>query len=166
MNNSKIIFVQLILICFILFSFGDLLAQSPVPAGAKLEKLAYGYKQPEGPVWIDSLGLLFSDIRANKIYRWSPTDSLVTPYLEPSDSSNGLTLDLQGRLILTQMAKRRVSRQESNGNITPLASTYNGKKFNSPNDLVVKSDGSIFFTDPDFNTPTGQIKDMGFKGCI
>jgi gluconolactonase len=64
------------------------------------------------------------------------------------------------------MAKRRVSRQESDGNITVLTSTYNGKKYNSPNDLVVKSDGSIFFTDPDFNTPKGQTKELTFKGIF
>jgi gluconolactonase len=142
------------------------LSQSPVPSTAKIEKLATGFKQPEGPVWIDSLGILFSDIQGNKIYRWSPVDSTLTDYLKPSDSSNGLTLDRQGRLILTQMAKRRVSRQETNGTITPLVSTYHGKKFNSPNDVVVKSDGSIIFTDPDFNTPLGQTKEMGFKGIF
>ncbi len=142
------------------------MAQSPVPESAKLEKLVTGFKQPEGPVWIDGLGLLFSDIQANKIYRWLPSDSSLVTYLYPSDSSNGLTLDLQGRLILTQMAKRRIARQETDGTITPLASTYNGKKFNSPNDLVVKSDGSIFFTDPDFDTPWGQKKEMEFKGVF
>ena len=142
------------------------LAQSPVPSTAKLEKLATGFKQPEGPVWVDSLGILFSDIIGNKIYRWSPVDSTLTEYLKPSDSSNGLTLDVQGRLVLTQMAKRRVARREVDGTITPLASTYYGRKFNSPNDVVVKSDGSIYFTDPDFNTPLRQTKDMGFKGIF
>jgi gluconolactonase len=91
-------------------------------------------------------------------------DSSLTAYLNPSDSSNGLTLDLQGRLILTQMAKRRVARQEPDGTITTLVSTYNGKKFNSPNDVIVKSDGSIFFTDPDFNVPAGQKKELTFQG--
>ena len=84
--------------------------------------------------------------------------------MNPSDSSNRLTLDLQGRLILTQMELRRVSRRETNGTITPLASTYNGKRFNSPNDVVVKSDSSIFFTDPDFNIPIGEKAELSFKG--
>ncbi len=75
-----------------------------------------------------------------------------------------MTLDRQGRLILTQMEKRRVSRREFNGTITPLASTYNGKKFNSPNDIVVKSDGTIFFTDPDYNIPFGQSTELGYNG--
>ncbi|MGD0338366.1 MAG: SMP-30/gluconolactonase/LRE family protein [Bacteroidota bacterium] len=139
-------------------------AQSPIPPGAKLDTVVSGLSQLEGPVWKDGLGLLFSDIARSRIYLWSPSDSSITIYLYPSDSSNGLTLDAQGRLILTQMQKRRVSRQESNGTITPLASTFRGKKFNSPNDLVVKSDGSIFFTDPDFNIPAGQTKELSFKG--
>jgi gluconolactonase len=138
--------------------------QSPIPPGAKLEKIAVGILQPEGPIWIDSLGLLFSDIAGNKIYRFSPSDSSLTTFLNRSDSSNGMTLDLQGRLILTQMGLRRVSRRETNGTITPLASTYKGKKFNSPNDVVVKSDSSIFFTDPDFNIPNGEKAELSFKG--
>jgi gluconolactonase len=138
----------------------------PVPPDAVVELLYTGFLQPEGPVWIDGSGIIFSDIMANRIYLWSPTDSSLSTYLNPSDSSNGLTLDLQGRLILTQMAKRRVARREPNGDITPLAVTYKGRKFNSPNDVVVKSDGSIFFTDPDFNTPAGQTKEMGFKGIF
>jgi gluconolactonase len=152
--------------CLLLLFTATAAFSQPVPPGAVLEKLRTGFLQPEGPVWIDSLGILFSDIKADKIYRWSPVGDTLTTYLYPSDSSNGLTLDLQGRLILTQMAERRVSRRETNGTITPLASTYKGRKFNSPNDLVVKSDGSIFFTDPDFNTPLGQTKEMGFKGVF
>jgi gluconolactonase len=139
-------------------------AQSPVPDDAKLELLATGFQQPEGPVWNDSLGLLFSDIKANILYQWSPVDSSLTKYLPHSDSSNGLTYDFQGRLILTQMELRRVSRQEFDGTITPLASTYKGKRFNSPNDVVVKSDGAIFFTDPTFNIPFGQHQELPYAG--
>jgi sugar lactone lactonase YvrE len=159
-----------ILIYFALFFYlQTALAQSPVPSGAVLEKLRTGFLQPEGPVWKDGVGLLFSDIQANIIYCWSPVDSSLTTYLNPSNNSNGLTFDLQGRLILTQMSAttRRVARQEPGGTITSLTSTYNGKKYNSPNDLVVKSDGSIFFTDPDFNTPGGlAAREMGFKGVF
>lgn len=153
-----------ILYLFILLIPVSTTAQSPIPPNAKLEKLTTGFLQPEGPVWVDSIGLLFSDIQANTIYRWSPSDSSLTPYLYPSDSSNGLTLNLQRRLILTQMAKRRVARQDSNGTITPLTSTFRGKKYNSPNDVAVKSDGSIFFTDPDFNIPLGQSSELIFRG--
>lgn len=130
----------------------------------RLEKLATGFQQPEGPVWKDGVGLLFSDIARSKIYVWSPVDSSTGIYLQPSDSSNGLTLDRQGRLILTQMLKRRVSRLETDGSITSLVSTYGGKKFNCPNDVVVRSDGSIFITDPDFNIPAGQLSELHFQG--
>jgi gluconolactonase len=75
-----------------------------------------------------------------------------------------LTLDLQGRLILTQMGLRRVSRRDTDGTITPLVSTFNGKRFNCPNDVVVKSDSSIYFTDPDFNIPAGQTAELKMKG--
>ncbi len=155
--------IKLNLIVFLL-TLSISYAQSPVPDDAKLELLATGFQQPEGPVWKDSVGLLFSDIKANILYQWSPVDSSLTPYLQHSDSSNGLTFDLQGRLILTQMELRRVSRQEFNGTITPLASTYKGKKFNSPNDVVVKSDGAIFFTDPTFNIPQGQQQELPYAG--
>jgi gluconolactonase len=153
---------NLLIVLLLLTSF--LFAQSPIPSGAKLEKVYGSGKQLEGPVWKDGLGLLFSDIKAAKIYLLPSDGSAVKTYLEKSDSSNGLTLDKSGNLILTQMGKRRVSRQESNGNITVLADKYNGKRFNSPNDLVVKSDGSIFFTDPDFNIPTGGTKEILING--
>ncbi|HTP13814.1 MAG TPA: SMP-30/gluconolactonase/LRE family protein [Bacteroidota bacterium] len=151
-------------ILFLITCVSFALAQSPVPPGAQLEKLATGFLQPEGPLWKDSAGLLFSDIKGNTIYLWSPVDGSTKPFLSPSDSSNGLTFDRQGCLILTQMAKRRVSRQETNGLITPLVSTYTGKRFNSPNDVVVRSDNSIFFTDPDFNIPVGQQSELHYQG--
>ena len=159
---------QLILVvCLIGFVFSamtdTILAQSPIPAGAKPVQIVTGIMQPEGPVWKDGVGLLFSDIKDNKIYKWTQ-DGGKQIYLNPSDSSNGLTLDHQGRLILTQMRLRRVSRQETDGTITPLASTYSGKKFNSPNDVVVKSSGSIFFTDPNYNIPYPYDKELGFQG--
>jgi gluconolactonase len=154
---KKLSFLVLLIMC----SFTS--AQSPVPVGAKLEKIAGGFQQVEGPLWVDSLGLLFSDIMANKIYNWNEKDS-ISIFMNPSDSSNGLTLDKQGRLVLTQMEIRSVSRQEKDGSITVLASMYNGKRFNSPNDVVVKSDGGIFFTDPTFNIPLGQHQELPYSG--
>jgi len=139
-------------------------AQSILDPNAKFEIIATAIQQPEGPVWKDGIGLLFSDIKAAKIYKWESGNSS-TVYLNRSDSTNGLTLDLQGRLLAGQMGKRRIVRFENDGTQTSLASTYNGKKFNSPNDLVVKSDGSIFFTDPDFNIPGGPSKkELTFQG--
>lgn len=139
------------MVCFIVSLAA---AQSPVPPNAQLVRIATGFQFVEGPVWKDSVGLLFSDIWPAKVFRWTPESGAVL-FLEHSDSSNGLTYDRQGRLILTQMLRRRVARMETDGTITPLASTYKGKKFNSPNDVVVKSDGSIFFTDPNYNIPGG-----------
>jgi len=151
----------------LLVAFCILLAvgQSPVPHDARIEMIAGGFQFVEGPVWKDSVGLLFSDIPANTIYRWTP-DSGARVYLKPSSNSNGLTFDLQGRLLLAQTGTRRVARLETNGTQTALASTYDGKKLNSPNDLVVKSDGAIFFTDPPFNIPTGQTKELSFSGIF
>jgi len=119
--------------------------------------------QPEGPVWHQGLGLLFSDIKGNKIYKWTAENGkeIFHPH---SDSTNGLTFDLQGRLVAGQMGLRRVVRFEKDGSQTALADKYEGKRFNSPNDLVVKSDGAIFFTDPDFNIPRGQQKELSFNG--
>lgn len=147
-------------------------AQSPVPIDAKVEKLATGFLQVEGPVWYNGPGLksaidsslLFSDIAGNKIYQYSPATGKVTPFLNPSDSSNGMTFNREGRLIFCQMGFRRVVGMDSNGVITSLASTYGGKKFNSPNDVVVKSDGAIFFTDPPFNIPAGEKQELSFAG--
>jgi len=145
------------------FSVTAALSQPTVAPGSVPEKIAGNFQFVEGPVWKAGIGLLFSDIYPGKIYRWTP-DSGATLFLSPSDSSNGLTYDLLGRLLLTQMRLRRLARMNQDRSVTPLVSTFRGKKFNSPNDLVVKSDGSIFFTDPDFNVPSGEKPEIGFKG--
>lgn len=121
-----------------------------IPADAKVEKLATGMQFTEGPVW-NARGqfLVFSDIPANHMKRWSPVDGL-TDYRVPSGKSNGLTYDRQGRLIAAEHANRRVSRTEADGRVVSIASHYKGKKLNSPNDVVVKSDGSIYFSDPPY----------------
>lgn len=121
-----------------------------VPKGAKFEKVASGFVFTEGPVWNASKKCLyFSDIPSNIMRRWSK-DKGIEVFREPSGKSNGLTIDKQGRLLACEHANRRVSRTEKNGTITTIADKYNGKKLNSPNDVVVKSDGSIYFTDPPF----------------
>jgi sugar lactone lactonase YvrE len=130
---------------------------------AQVENIAGGFSFVEGPVWKDGLGLLFSDIPANRVYLWSP-DSGVSTYLNPSGNSNGLTFDSQGRLLLAQTGLRRIALLEPDGTQISLADTFNGKKLNSPNDLAVKSDGSIFFTDPPFNIPAGQQQELSFSG--
>ena len=149
---------------FLLTTATPLLAFSQPGNGSIVQRVCTGFQFVEGPVWKDGVGLLFSDIHPSVIYRWSHTDSTLSTYLKPSDSSNGLTFDSQGNLVLTQMQKRRIARQESNGSITPLVSAFRGKRFNSPNDIIVSSGGSILFTDPDFNLPAGQTKELSFRG--
>ena len=139
------------------------LAQSPVPKDAEPELIAAGFKFVEGPVWNDSLGLLFSDMHGNIAYRWMEEDS-ISEFINPSYNSNGLTFDLNGNLIVAQTGLRRVARLETDGTQTSLADNYDGKKLNSPNDLVVKSDGAIFFTDPPFNIPDGEEQELSFSG--
>lgn len=102
----------------------------------------------EGPLWLPRQeALLFSDIPANTIYMWEQ-HSGVTVYRKPSSGANGNTLDSKGRLITCEHTSRRVSRTESESRIITLASHYEGKRLNSPNDVVVRTDGSIYFTDP------------------
>jgi len=121
-----------------------------VLGNAPLKKLADGFDWVEGPVWFgDANCLLFSDIPNNRIMRWSP-DNGISTYRAPSNFSNGHTRDRQGRLISCEHGTRRVTRTEYDGQITVIADSFNGKRLNSPNDVVVKSDGTIWFTDPHY----------------
>lgn len=136
-----------------------------IPEGAVLERLETGFRFVEGPVW-DSVQqcLYFSDIPASTIYRWKPTDGY-SVYRTPSDHSNGLTLDGQRRLLACHHESRKVTRTDADGTITDVATHYQGKRLNSPNDIVVKSDGSIYFTDPPYGLK-GHIegKELPFQG--
>lgn len=115
---------------------------------AELELLAEGFRWLEGPVWFgDHACLLFSDIPNNRTLRWSAQHGIST-FLEPSDFANGQTRDLEGRLIQCHHRSRCLSRFEHNGSITTLVLQANGHRLNAPNDVVVKSDGSIWFSDP------------------
>jgi gluconolactonase len=113
------------------------------------ERLATGFQFTEGPVWMPGGYLLFSDIPANRIYKWTPEEQPKV-WREPSGHANGLTLDRQGRLIACEHGNRRVSRTEPDGTVVALAERYRGKRLNSPNDVAVKSDGAIYFTDPPY----------------
>ncbi len=148
-----------------------------VPANAKLEQVATGpgFKWTEGPVWIPRGFLLFAEIPSNSIYKWTPDGHLTLfmqpsgykgtqPYGGPEPGSNGMTLDAQGRLTVAGHANRSVWRMETmdqqrNGAITVLAESYRGKRLNSPNDLVYKSDGSLYFTDPPYGLRTQSDTD-------
>ena len=136
-----------------------------VPKDAKLEKVAGGFTWVEGPVWHKQGGyLLFSDIPANAVYRWKPGESVTlflknsgysgtTPFVGKEPGSNGLTLDASGQLVLCRHGDREIGRLEADGRITPLADRYDGRRLNSPNDLIFKSDGVLYFTDPPFGLP-------------
>jgi gluconolactonase len=115
----------------------------------KVEKVADGFQFTEGPAWHKAGYLLFSDIPANKIYKWTKKDQ-VEVYCEDSGKSNGLAFDGKGRLISCEHWNRRVARKSADGAIVVLAPFYDGKRFNSPNDLTLRSDGTIFFTDPPY----------------
>jgi gluconolactonase len=114
------------------------------------QRVATGFRFTEGPVWIhEKNSFLCSDIPANRIYELA-VDGRVTTFREPSGNSNGLTRDKQGRLIACEHGNRRVTRTEPNGIVKSLAERFRANKLNSPNDVVVKSDGSVYFTDPSY----------------
>jgi gluconolactonase len=119
------------------------------------ERIAGGFQFTEGPVWRPGGELLFSDIPASRIYRWQPGGE-ATVWREPSGNSNGLTLDRQGRLIACEHGNRRVSRTEADGSVTAIAESYSGKRLNRPNDVVVRSDGSVYFSDPPYGAKPGE----------
>ncbi len=149
---------------------------SPNP---KIFKLAEGFKFTEGPIWIREGGyLLFSDPNNNTIYKYKPDGDLsvfreksgyagedIAEYGQPG--SNGLTLDKEERLTLCEHGNRRITRIEKDGQLTVLADRYEGKRLNSPNDLVYRSDGTLFFTDPPFGLPKfydDPRKELPFSG--
>ena len=113
------------------------------------EQVATGFEFTEGPVWHPDGYLLFSDIPANRIYRWDGAGPAEV-WREPSGHSNGLTLDREGRLVACEHGNRRVSRTEADGTVVALAEQYGGKRLNSPNDVAIRSDGTIYFTDPPY----------------
>ena len=125
-----------------------------VLGNAPVRQLATGFDWVEGPVWFgDAHALLFSDIPNNRIMRYIPGVG-VSVYREPANFSNGNTRDLIGRLLTCEHGTRRVTRTEIDGSITIIADQYQGKRLNSPNDVIVKSDGSIWFTDPHYGIMT------------
>lgn len=118
---------------------------------SSVEQLATGLRWAEGPVWFgDGRYLLVSDIPNNRILRWDEASGAVSEFRKPSDNANGLVRDRQGRLLACEHLTRRVTRTEYDGSITVLADRFQGKRLNSPNDIVCAQDGSIWFTDPSF----------------
>jgi gluconolactonase len=152
-----------------------------VPRNPKLFKLAEGFAFTEGPVWVRDGGyLLFSDPNQNRIYRYGPGNRLsvhreqsgyagddVSRYGQPG--SNGLTIDAQGRLATAEHGRRRISRTEKDGRVVTLVDRFEGRRLNSPNDLVYKSDGTLYFTDPPFGLPGFEddpAKELSFNAVF
>lgn len=124
-----------------------------IMGNAPVERLGTGFRWVEGPVWFgDGNYLLFSDIPNDRIMRWS--EAGITVFRQPAGFTNGHTRDLQGRLISCEHGGRRVSRTELDGRVVTLVDRFDGKRLNSPNDVVVKSDGTIWFTDPPYGIMT------------
>ena len=175
---------------FLLLAASTVLAADPVPpfqgsierldAGldaliapdAKIEVLASGFNWSEGPVWKDG-GIVFSDVPENTVFGWKEGDKVASVVLKPSGSisdptgqgSNGLALDAKGSLVLCQHGERRIARLEKDGSFTALADRFEGKRFNSPNDLVIAKSGTIYFTDPPYGLKKGgAAAELEFHG--
>jgi len=147
-----------------------------VAPDARLELLAEGFHWSEGPVWMDG-ALIFSDVPENIAYRWRPGQAHAEVFLQPSGGgeavpgvreagSNGLARDAHGRLLLCQGATRRIARYEDDG-FTAVADRYEGKRFSSPNDLALRRNGDIYFTDPPYSFTDGDaspLKELPFNG--
>lgn len=145
-----------------LYEIHDTRFRSLIVGSAVLEELYSGCRWAEGPVWFDDAQqLLWSDIPNQRMLRWVP-DGAASVYRYPSNFANGHTRDRQGRLISCEHGTRRVTRTEVDGSITVLADSFEGKRLNSPNDVVVRSDGSIWFSDPTY----GILSDYeGYKSA-
>ena len=124
---------------------------------SKVERVATGCRWAEGPVWFgDQHALIWSDVSNNRLLRWDERSGRTTVFRAPSDYSNGNTRDAAGRLVTCEQGTRRVSRTEYDGALTVLADNWQGKRLNSPNDVVGARDGSIWFTDPPFGILSDQ----------
>lgn len=137
---------------------------------ASVERLADGTRWGEGPVWFgDGRYLLWSDLPNNRIMRWDETTGAASVFRQPSNGANGNTRDRQGRLVTCEHLGRRVTRTEYDGSITVLMDHWQGKRLNSPNDVVVKSDGSVWFTDPPFGLGSlyeGTLAEPELPACV
>jgi gluconolactonase len=144
------------------FALGDAAAfHRLVASDAKVEKLGSGMKFLEGPCWVGADGgwLVFSDIPANELKKWTRTGG-VTTWRTPSNNANGNLLDAQGRLVTCEHSGRRLTRTAPDGTVETVVEAFDGKKLNSPNDVAVKSDGTLWFTDPPYGLPKGQQQEQ------
>lgn len=156
-------------------SLDDSLAEL-IDIDAEIEVLSSGHQWSEGPVWIKSDNhLLFSDVPKNKIHKWDPKTNETTVFMDPSGydgpknggrepGSNGLLLDAEGRLIVCDHGNRRVYRVEKDGTKTTLIDKFEGKKFNSPNDLIIHANGDLYFTDPPYGLADESLREIEWHG--
>lgn len=150
-----------------------------IPRGAEVEKVVDRQDWTEGPLWDARAGaLLFSDVPRNAIFRWKPAMPVTrlversgytgaAPFTGREPGSNGLAFDREGRLVVCQHGDRRIVRRESDGSVTVLAERFEGRRLNSPNDLVFRSNGDLYFTDPPFGLPKSfddPAKEIPFQG--
>jgi len=137
---------------------------------ASVEKLYSGTRWGEGPVWFgDMRSLIWSDIPNDRMLRFDEATGAVSVFRQPSHNANGNTRDRAGRLVTCEHQSRRVTRTEYDGSIAVLCDAYQGKRLNSPNDVVVKSDGSIWFTDPPFGLTSfyeGSVAEPELPACV
>ena len=142
--------------------------RSIVPSNAEIELLSTGFMFTEGPVWAPGGYLLFTDIPANKIYKLTSHGNLST-YMEPSGNANGLMFDPGGNLVMCQHSERQIAVDDKKGGYTTVCGMYNGKRLNSPNDLTIRRDGTIYFTDPPYGLPEGMndpAKELPYQGVF
>ncbi|MBV8996247.1 MAG: SMP-30/gluconolactonase/LRE family protein [Pseudonocardiales bacterium] len=141
-------------------------AVDPLTGHGPVEKVGGGFTFTEGPVWIRSKGvLLFTDVGADTIHQLQPP-ATITVFRTPTGRSNGLGLDPQGRLIASEGDNRRVTRTLADGAVVTVADRWQGKRLNSPNDNITRSDGTIYFTDPPYGLPPGQARELDFQGVF
>jgi sugar lactone lactonase YvrE len=139
---------------------------NPLVRRGDVEKVSGGFTFTEGPVWLASRGvLLFSDVPADTINQLQPP-ATITVFRRPTGRSNGLGLDPQGRLVASEGDNRRVSRTLADGTVVTVADRWQGKRLNSPNDNITRSDGTIYFTDPPYGLPPGQPRELDFQGVF
>ncbi|MCW5946544.1 MAG: SMP-30/gluconolactonase/LRE family protein [Fimbriimonadales bacterium] len=143
---------------------GEITWTEIVPAGSKVSQVARGFKFVEGPVWTKAGVLVFSDIDGDTIYVYNPSGELQS-WRSPSNRANGNAIDSDGTLITCEQATRRVTRTGLDGKVTVLADRYQGKRFNAPNDLAVRNNGDIYFTDPPYGIQQSQ-EELGFYGVF
>jgi gluconolactonase len=150
------------------FEIADPELRRLVPEDTLVERIAAGFGFTEGPIWRGD-HLLFSDIPRSRIVRWQekPEGPEIVTFRTPTGNSNGLTLDRSGRLIACEHSTRRVTRTEADGDLTVLADNHQGRRLNSPNDVVVASDGTVYFTDPPYGLPNqSEGREIPFNGVF